>query len=314
MSAQPTEYDSDNVMDSEDEAEERRTVKDREESAKKRRRIDLEKRNWFLTENNYVKDNSITRILGITGLIRYQIQEEICPTTGTPHLQGVTVFRYPKKWSTLDNHCNHKVVWKPCRSIFRARIYCSKERTRAPNGQQWSKGFEENITEIKDPIEGKQLYDWQKKVIEIVAGPVDDRKIYWYWSNKGGIGKSALVKHICMVYGASVSGGNAGDAHYAISQMVKAKKPIPCIIFDIPRASRNEVTYSGIEGIKNGLFFSSKYESGMVMFNSPHVIVMANQEPDWGMMSRDRWVVQCLDNEHDLRHIPGQYNFNINRN
>ena len=49
-----------------------------------------------------------------------------------------------------------------------------------------------------------------------------------------------------------------------------------------------------IEEIKNGCFASSKYESKMVIMNSPHILCFANELPDTQKLSRDRW------NLHDL--------------
>jgi len=44
-----------------------------------------------------------------------------------------------------------------------------------------------------------------------------------------------------------------------------------------------------LESIKNGLFFSGKYESTQVVMNSPHLIIFANEPPDKSKMSADRW-------------------------
>lgn len=72
-------------------------------------------------------------------------------------------------------------------------------------------------------------------------------------------------------------------------------RPPKIIIIDIPRYNMDYISYGGMEEIKNGCFFSSKYEGGMVLMNSPHVIVFANQPPDEGMMSKDRWKVKLLE-------------------
>ncbi len=283
------------------------------EPPRKKRGVDIATRSWFITWNNYTT-TSINTLLGITGLERYQIQEEICPSTGTPHLQGVLYFSPgAKKWSTLDNTCHHKCIWKPCRNLFAARNYCSKERTKAPGGKSWTKNFQTEF-HVTDPLAGKKMYAWQEAVVRIIEGTISQRIIYWFWSNKGNIGKSALVKHLVLKHGAIISGGKCKDAYYAIAEMVKKKLNPYIVVFDIPRAAKNDITYEGIEGIKNGLFFSPKYESSQCAFNAPHIIVMSNMEPQYGEMSRDRWVVRCLDGEEDLKHIPGEYDFSVNRN
>ena len=46
-------------------------------------------------------------------------------------------------------------------------------------------------------------------------------------------------------------------------------------------------------------FFSGKYESGMVRYNKPHVIIFANCRPDIEKLSKDRWKVKCLISEEE---------------
>ncbi len=274
-----------------------------EQPARKKAKKDHRSRHWIITFNNPA-DDTIDLLLAISSLQAYCIQEETGTETGTPHLQGALSFKHAKKWSELNNITDGNCYWAPARNIFAVRVYCSKMETRS--GKSWKKGYKIGKIKVKDPLEGKTLYNWQKKVLDIIEGPIDDRQIHWIWSDKGGIGKSALVKHLVMSYGAIISGGNMRDAYYGISETVKKGEEVSLVLFDIPRSSRGDVTYAGIEGIKNGLFFSTKYESAMCIFNTPHIIVMANESPDYNKMSRDRWVVTCLDNEEDLAHIASQ--------
>lgn len=61
------------------------------------------------------------------------------------------------------------------------------------------------------------------------------------------------------------------------------------VIFDLERRQENFVSYSAMEQVKNGCFFSSKYESEIVVFNYVHVVVFANFAPDLQALSADRW-------------------------
>ncbi len=279
-----------------DEIRQRRTVHALSQRGDSVPEHDAQSRHWFLTANNPTPD-TILNLLSIGGLERYAIQEEEGPE-GTPHLQGVLTFRSPKKWSTLRNHV--KAYWKPCRNIHAAKNYCTKLASRA--GKQWIRGF--NIKgHVNDPLEGKTLYAYQRELLEIIKSVPDERKIYWYWSNKGCIGKSCFVKHVVLKHGAIVVGGKHKDAYYAICQRVAKNKDMDTVIFDLPRSQGNKISYVAIEGIKNGLFMSAKYESQMCLYNPPHVIVFANEAPDQSQLSRDRWIVKYLDNDPDLAHI-----------
>ena len=213
---------------------------------------------------------------------------------GTPHIQGVLVFRNAKFFSELHN-VDSAIHWEKARNLMACRNYCSKLKTQA--GTVWTKGFAVAET-VKDPLAGKELYGWQKEIVKLCEEDADDRKVFWYWSEAGNIGKSALCKHMCLTLDRCyVLGGKFKDAMYAIDQMVnKHKKPPYVLVFDVPRSMIKDgypmVSYHTMEKIKDGCFFSSKYESQQVLFNTPHVVVFANCAPDMTKLSSDRWEVK----------------------
>lgn len=67
------------------------------------------------------------------------------------------------------------------------------------------------------------------------------------------------------------------------------------ILIDLPRTfNKDYLSYSGIEEIKNGMFFNTKFESDMVIFNRPHIFVFSNGHPDVSNLSLDRWKINEL--------------------
>ncbi len=267
----------------------------------------IKRYNWFLTWNNYdqEQDKSVKALLAMRHLKAYVIQEEQ-KEGGVRHLQGCLSFGEKRKFMYLKKKF-HSVHWEPVENLAAARNYCQKLDTRV--GKTWVVGFKTEPLhnhKVVDPLEGKRLYAYQERIKAIIRGPVDDRKIYWLWSDKGGIGKSALTKSLVLTEDAILVGGTWKDALYAIGERLKKEngwQRIKVILIDIPRSQGNKVSYTGIESIKNGVAFSPKYESSMLVFDIPHVIVFANQEPNQNMLSLDRWVIKNLDGEQDLGHI-----------
>ncbi len=266
--------------------------------APQRPRVDLQRHHWFLTWNN--PPRGWVDILKALGAEKYVFQKEVAPSTGMIHIQGVFSFKHSKRWSILDNALVPKGAWAPCKNRFAAANYCSKKDSSL--GELHSKGYRV-IRPVKDPLEGKTLYAYQHEIIELVLDEPDERLVYWYHSRKGNVGKSSLCKHLCMKHNALILGGRTQDAYYGIANRLKMAKDIPLIVFDIPRSKGNDITYEAIEGIKNGCFFSSKYESDMCLFNAPHLIVFSNYAPDQSQLSSDRWIVKCLDDEEDLKDL-----------
>jgi hypothetical protein len=67
------------------------------------------------------------------------------------------------------------------------------------------------------------------------------------------------------------------------------------VFFDIPRNHGGKISYSSLESIKNGMVCNTKYETGVKVFNSPHIFCFANFPPDdESCLSQDRWKITQL--------------------
>ena len=135
---------------------------------------------------------------------------------------------------------------------------------------------------------------WQRWVTEKVTTRADRREIIWIWEPVGNTGKTYLTKYLHYFYGAIVTGGKSEDMKYAISRWKQITGHYPVtIIVNLARSDKiTESGYKALESIKDAMFFSGKYQSGMVAsIRAPHVIVFANTKPDLKAMSKDRWKV-----------------------
>lgn len=58
------------------------------------------------------------------------------------------------------------------------------------------------------------------------------------------------------------------------------------------------LSWHGIEEVKDMIFFSSKYKTGVVVSGCPHLIFFANEPPQWHLLSADRWKIWTIkDND-----------------
>lgn len=253
--------------------------------------IDKKHRCMFFTLNNYNIDNIVSLVSYFKGIneLLYVFQEE----TGeekTPHLQGCFKSKTQIRFSTLKN-INEKIHWEICRNWNQSVDYCSKKETRT--GKIYTNmAIEANI---KDPLEGFTLHKWQKYIINLMDKEPNNRQINWFFDKKGCAGKTSLAKHLCLNYKKNVlyTSGKAADIKYAVSEFTANKNNnLKMVIFDFTRSQESFVSYQAIEEIKNGIFFNNKYESKMVVYNSPHVVVFSNFEPDNGCLSEDRMKIK----------------------
>jgi len=236
---------------------------------------------YCFTHHNY--ENDIDEIIrqyksiskkGIVGF-------EICPTTGAKHLQGFIALKKPMRMTEI------KIIGKPhleaCLGSEEQNLkYCSKEN----NFIKW--GFPAELKLI-EPSKW-----WQIQILEILKEEPDDRTVHWYWSESGGVGKSQFAKYCvakleCLFF----EEGKKADIMHLIFEAPEER--LSKMIIDVPRDNGNNISYKAIESIKNGMIYSSKYEGGYKLFNSPHIIVFANQPPQYERLSADRWKVTQID-------------------
>lgn len=210
---------------------------------------------------------------------------------GTPHFQGYVYLKKRARITELRKHI--ECHWEVARNAKASIEYCMKKDKTYKDGP-WAKNIP--IEEpLEDELEGVKLFNWQQEIVNIIKTKPDKRKIYWYYETKGNMGKSSLVRHIAIKNQGRfiVVGGKKSDIFFGIQDFHKKRGVFPKIIFiDIPKADLNYISWGAIEKIKDGLFYSGKFESGMVLMNKPHVICFANRPPpNEDKMSVDRWVV-----------------------
>lgn len=239
----------------------------------------IRSRRWILTINNYTK----TDIDLILTQDYYAFQEEKCET---PHLQVYIEYKNARTFTSIKKKFPRAHIEK-AKNRDRSIKYCLKLDSRV--GRQWC-----NIPGylIADDIFLQyKPYKWQLEILDIIKKKPDLRKIYWYWDKEGGIGKSLFAKHLVLKYNAMVIGGLKRDILYGVTSWLDENE-LKIVVLDIARTEMNNISYSSIERLKNGMFFNGKYESKMVTFNSPHIIIFSNYEPRYNELSRDRWVVK----------------------
>ena len=141
---------------------------------------------------------------------------------------------------------------------------------------------------------------WQAFLTEKLTSQADYRDITWVWEPVGNTGKTYLAKYLHYFHGAILTGGKSDDMKHAISRWKQITGHYPItIIIDLARSGKlNSSSYTTLEQIKNAMFFTGKYQSGMVAScNPPNVVVFANTPPKTQLMSSDRWKIYKINPE-----------------
>lgn len=240
---------------------------------------------WCITINNYT-ENDIKLMDDLKNHpnikeCNYQFE------TGdneTPHIQGYAYFKSERTFKELKNLLPRAHIEKAKGSLKSNRDYCSKTKTRInPLDIEYNKYMEEtyNMVEWKP---------FQQDILNIIESKPSDRKVHWFYEEKGNSGKSYLCKYLDWKYDAIICNGKQTDIFNQYKAYLDEKQKYPkVVICDIPRSHKEYVCYSTFEKIKDGLFYSGKYEGGKLRLIPHHLIIFSNFEPNTDKLSLDRW-------------------------
>lgn len=208
--------------------------------------------------------------------------------SGTPHVQGFMSLIKKERIAGLHKYAGlERASFRKIRNEKACEAYCEKD------GLVFSHGYPEPI------IHYCMFNTWQKFCIDEMNRPADNRTINWFWSDKGKVGKTALIRYLVDKHKAQfASGGKYTDVMNLVyhTNMDECR----CVLFVLPREHKNHISYSALESVKDGLVSNMKsYQNGSKIFNPPHVFVFANYPPDDRNLSVDRWNIIQLDYLHN---------------
>lgn len=232
--------------------------------------------------------------------LRYTFQEET-GESGTPHIQGMVVLKKRMRWNEFN--LPNSIHWEAMRGTEQqARDYCRKLETRTGQVREW--GWPRELKLITE------LRPFQKSLLDMCLEEPNDRDIVWIWDQTGKMGKTQFVKLMIAKYGAlAATGGRCEDLACILAMAHKEGKDLNSpftFLLNLPRETDpDKVSYKFLESIKDGLVTSPKYESSTMVFNSPHVVVLANCRPVVTRMTSDRWKVFTIDMFHQLVEVRG---------
>ena len=136
---------------------------------------------------------------------------------------------------------------------------------------------------------------WQKDLRQYLDKP-SNRKVIWVVGEKGNEGKSFFQRNICEEFGYSrvcklELGGPARDTFHILGKLISSNTNI--FLFNLPRGGYlYSEQYKILESIKDGYATSQKYDSRVLNFKIPNILmVFSNMEPDRDKLSEDRWII-----------------------
>ena len=152
------------------------------------------------------------------------------------------------------------------------------------------KTFQESHTYSMNDI---VLRPWQQELITQFESPTN-REIIWVSGCVGDEGKTFFQKYVLSSFGTRRVCmldlmNDSKSIYHTLSKCCLTCKDI--FLFNIPRnGSVNECSYDVLEAIKDGQCLTSKYNSKILKFTTPNIVmVFSNSWPREDVLSVDRW-------------------------
>jgi len=248
---------------------------------------DTAAKRWCFTLNNYTKEEVDELNSYFSSNSSYIMAKEV-GEGGTRHLQGYVEMKSKIRFTALKKVNSRLHLEKAKKNRLINITYCTKDI-----GDKYGDLVPEVVFCEKPVAKLDFLYNKMQEY----EFPKGDRKINVVVDKIGGIGKTEFCRYCVMnLDRCIVTGGKAADMKHQIVEFIaKTGKTPKYVLIDVPRASQGYISYTGIEEIKNMLFYSGKYEGGMVNGNKPCVVMFMNEDPDETMMSADRWNIYRLN-------------------
>lgn len=249
-------------------------------------------------------EQAFNRLEGLSDLCeKFVFAEEYGKSGNTPHIQGGFILEKKTRANKINkDYFLGKATLYKLKDFNRAYKYCCKE-----SGRKYSS---ERIKRPKKFLDPDKLNAWELKIDnDILPFEPNDRDIHWFFSKEGNMGKTTFCKYLQNKWDACIIGGKSADSKNCIAKYIENsldKRAPECVILPIPRSyDTTYLNYEAIEMCKDMFFYSGKFEGACVNDNCPHMLIFANEPPDYSKCSLDRWeVYEILDKAGNYkRHV-----------
>lgn len=231
----------------------------------------------------------------------FQLEES---ETGYKHYQGIVslsirrrlqeLIKYSNKFETLSG-----IHYSPSTTRnINDWSYAEKVQTRIDG--PW-KHTDKPIYIPKQIRDIDKFREWQASLLEIIK-KYNNRNIILVYDPMGNSGKSTFSLYcLCMKLGKLIPSVNNYKEFCQITYGLPDSK---LYIIDFPRALpkwKLREFYSGIETLKNGYLFDTRYNFRSRLIDSPQIIIFTNKLPKKNFLSIDRYEIYTIKNNKLLR-------------
>lgn len=212
------------------------------------------------------------------------------------------VKRLRNPWTRLKGTALENAHWSPTTRGQRDGFnYVMKAATRIAG--PWRDGIDEEKAEEPEEIKGKTARMWQNTLRDLILRKMTDedrRKVDILFDPVGGIIGKSFVRKACMWHRWAEVIPYFTEMKETMSYVMD--RPSNAYLIDLPRdalAKKTKEFWAGIENLKDGRAYDTRYKFRDRVFDNPKVWILTNKLPDKGSLSEDRWRIWMVHPKTD---------------
>jgi len=285
---------------------------------------------WVFTLHNYCNED-IINLTALGSRVKYLVfGREVCPTTGTPHLQGFVVFNSNTRRNAAKLLISHRCHLDPARGTPQeASTYCKKDddfeefgSLPASRGRPCTANLVLEYIQAQDRRPTRSQISLAFPKLGLYCGRIESF-IDDVWDKPyvcpGEFRPHQQLLHDRLQEPADDTTvivvidpvGNTGKSWFTrkyfslypadvqflgvgkSTDIAHAIQPDKRVFFiDVPRDSAQYLQYPPLEKLKDRIIFSPKYNSCTKMLeHNVHVVIFMNERPDMAKLSAHRWEI-----------------------
>jgi len=109
-----------------------------------------QQRKWVFTVNNYTEDD--TAAVKAIDCLRIKAGFEVCPTTGTPHIQGAVVFKHPRSLNAVKRDLGGRAHMEIMKGTWGDQKYCTKDGNILRDDDYSTQGQRNDLVNFRDAL------------------------------------------------------------------------------------------------------------------------------------------------------------------
>ena len=133
-----------------------------------------------------------------------------------------------------------------------------------------------------------ETFSWERQLEELLLAKPNDKYIYWIYDNKGTSKMCNFMHYMAKNHNAIIAPARGSTMKFIVAEFICSNGYEPKIILidAVTKINYKNINYPSIEELRYGYFNISKGSLRTIVIESPHIVVFADEKPNYNNISK----------------------------